>query len=343
MEPRIASKLAIVVATLGASAHAHHSYTEFDNTQTVEVEGTLIVLAWQNPHTHIEVRVLDSDNHPVVWNIETAAVNGMRRRGAPLDAFKVGEVVTIAGWPSKRSASRMFATNLLGSGTEIVTQGTTRRWPEAATTPQTSTSSLAVPLSAPTLFRVWSSDPASDPRTRTGFLTRTEVSLTEAAKRAVVAFDPVSQSTTDGCTPKGMPLLMGQPFPMEFVDEGDTILVRIEEYDAVRTIHMSNSARPASANGSLLGHSVGRWEGKTLVVETDRLDSPYFNSNGVPLSKSARTFEQFTVSDDGRVLTYALTVTDPETFTEPAQATRVWLARDGERVLPFNCKMPGQR
>jgi hypothetical protein len=325
------------------AADAHHSYTEFDQAQTVEIEGTLLVLAWQNPHTRMEVRVLDSSNRAVVWDIETGSVNSMRRQQLPLDAFKVGDTVKIAGWPSKRSADRMYATNVLGSGRELMFQTGTPRWPGSATYSEAfnaSTSTLPTAVSAPTLFRVWSSAPNVDPETRNGFLTRAEVSLTEAAEKAVASFDPITQSTSSGCTPKGMPIVMGQPFPIEFVNEGDKILLRLEEYDTVRSIHMSGIAAPASQQGSLLGYSVGRWEGNTLVVETDRLDSPYFNSRGVPLSKSARTLERFTVSDDGRRLSYTLAVTDPETFTEPARATRAWLARDGERLLPYDCKAP---
>ena len=99
---------------------AHHSYSEFDGTQTVEIEGTLLALAWQNPHTRMEVRVLSSSNGAAVWDIETGSVNSLRRQGAPLDAFKVGDVVKIAGWPSKRTTDRMYATNLLGGGRELM-------------------------------------------------------------------------------------------------------------------------------------------------------------------------------------------------------------------------------
>jgi hypothetical protein len=112
------------------------------------------------------------------------------------------------------------------------------------------------------------------------------VSLTDAAKQIADAFDPVTQSTASGCTPKGMPILMGQPFPIEFVDRGDTILLRLEEYDAVRTIFMPGAAPRAPQQPSLLGRSLGRWESGALVVDTDLLDSPYFNSRGVPLSKA---------------------------------------------------------
>jgi hypothetical protein len=171
-------------------------------------------------------------------------------------------------------------------------------------------------------------------------MSRAQFSLRDAAKQAVAAFDPVTQSTSTGCTPKGMPIVMGQPFPMEMIDRGDTLVVRLEEYDTARTIYMPGAEQRAPQEKSLLGRSVGRWEGTTLVVDTDLLDSPYFNANGVPLSQSARMVERFSVSDDGRRLVYELTVTDPETFTEPAHAMRAWAARDGEQLLPYDCKSP---
>lgn len=338
-----ARHLAWTMGLFGAiGVEAHHSYAEFDGTQTVEIEGTLVALAWQNPHTRMEVRVLDSSKAVIVWDIETGSVNSMRRQGAPLDAFKVGEVVKIAGWPSKRTVDRLYATNVLGSGHELMFQTATPRWPGAATYREGFTSAPTAPAagSTPTLFRVWVSDPRVDPDTRPGFLSRVQVSLTPAAQQAVAAFDPVTQSAAAGCNPKGMPLLMGQPFPIEFVKQGDVILLRLEEYDAVRTIHTAAAPPPASLPHSVLGYSVGRWERNTLVVETDRIDTPYFNSAGVPLSRAAHTLERFTVSDDGRRLSYTLSVTDPETFTEPVRANRAWLARDGEQLLPFDCKAP---
>ncbi len=339
-----ARRLVCIAGLCGAmGAEAHHSYTEFDATQTVEIEGTLLALAWQNPHTRLEVRVQSSGNDAAVWDIETGSVNSIRRQGAPLDVFKVGDVVKIAGWPSKRTTDRMYATNLLGGGRELMFQTATQRWPGAATYREgfnTASSKLAAASSTPTLFRVWVSDPIVDPETRPGFLSRVQVSLTDAAQKAVASFDPVTQTITPGCTPKGMPVVMGQPFPIELVDHRDTILLGIEEYDTVRTIHMGETAPPGSHPSALLGYSVGRWDGNALVVETDQIDFPYFSSAGIPLSRSARTLERFTVSDDGRRLSYTLTVTDPETFTEPVRATRAWLAKDGEHLLPYDCKAP---
>jgi hypothetical protein len=323
------------------SAHAHHSYTEFDRDRTVAIEGRLLAVKWQNPHTQLEVRVGGS-SEGAVWDIETGSVNSMRRQNAPLDAFKVGDTVKVAGWPSKRLAARMYATNVLGAGHELMFQTREQRWPGATIYTEAfiaSTSAAGAARGTSTLFRVWAMN-LDDPDTRAGFLNRFQYSLTEAAQRAVAAFDPITQSTTSGCTPKGMPILMGQPFPIEFVDRGDTILLRLEEYDAVRTIHLPGAEQRAPQEPSLLGRSFGRWENGTLVVETDRLDSPYFSSRGIPLSKAARMLERFSLSDDGRRLVYNLTVTDSATFTEPAHAMRAWVARDGEQVLPYDCKSP---
>jgi hypothetical protein len=332
----IASLCLLAPAVAG---HAHHSYTEFDRERTVEIEGTLVTAKWQNPHTQLEVRVAGAAE-PVVWDIETGSVNSMRRQNAPLDAFVVGAAVKVAGWPSKRTAARMYATNVLGDGHELMFQTRTQRWPGATVHSEgfnAATSTTAA--GPPTLFRVWSMDPR-DPDTRPGFLNRYAYSLTEAAQDAVAAFDPVTQSVATGCTPKGMPLLLGQPFPIEFVDRGDTILLRLEEYDTVRTIYLPGAADRAPRVASPLGRSLGRWDGDELVVETDRIDTPYFSSTGIPLGKEARTVERYSLGDDGRRLLLNLTVTDPATFTAPAQAMRAWVARDGEQVMPFDCKPP---
>jgi hypothetical protein len=70
------------------------------------------------------------------------------------------------------------------------------------------------------------------------------------------------------------------------------------------------------------------------------IDTPWFSSAGIPLSKAARVVERFSLSNEGHRLVYNLTVTDPATFIVPAQAMRAWVAREGEQVLPYDCKSP---
>ena len=76
---------------------------------------------------------------------------------------------------------------------------------------------------------------------------------------------------------------MISPLPMEFTRVGDTIVMRLEEYDSVRTIHMNPNAQ-APAEHTLFGFSRGRFEGNTLVVETDHIKAGYFDHEGTPMS-----------------------------------------------------------
>ena len=69
-----------------------------------------------------------------------------------------------------------------------------------------------------------------------------------------------------------MPNAILNPYPIEFIDEGDRIRLRIEEWDAVRVIHMSAEEPPRNVRLSRLGYSQGLWKGRTLVVETSRIN-----------------------------------------------------------------------
>ena len=150
-------------------------------------------------------------------------------------------------------------------------------------------------------------------------------------------WNPLTDTAAPGCEPKGMPLIMEQPYPIEFLREDDVILLRMEEYDTVRTIHMSDVRAPRDLERSILGHSTGRWDRDTLVVETVAVDFPLFDSNGTPQGSMPSFVERFKVSDDGSQLLYQLTVTDSESFTEPVDLTRNWVWRPGEAVEPYLC------
>ena len=138
------------------------------------------------------------------------------------------------------------------------------------------------------------------------------------------------------CEPEGMPRIMLNPHPFEFVDEGDRILVRIELYDRLRTIHMNRSEPPLNEPASDLGYSAGAWEEDTLVVTTTILSWPWFDNFGTPQSPESTIVERYTVTDGGARLDYEFTVTDPSAFEEPAVVTGHMLAL-GEPIERYNC------
>ena len=123
----------LISVVASVSAVAHHSYTEFDNTQSIEIDGIVLNVAWQNPHALIEVQTADPDGDLVTWEIESSGVNYLRRLQMPLEILKVGSRVKVAGWPSKRSGVRLYGTNILSDdGQEFVLWRSKPRWADTA-------------------------------------------------------------------------------------------------------------------------------------------------------------------------------------------------------------------
>jgi uncharacterized protein DUF6152 len=334
---------AAVAALTAVPAAAHHSYVEFDTQNTIEIEGTLVAAAWQNPHSRLTVTGADGAR----WDIESSAVNGLRRAGAPLELFEVGSKVKVAGWPSTRAASRLFGTNIRSAGgQELILFRAPPRWGAGAIGVERQTLAAGAPASsAPTIFRAWGSAYArpgipDDPDASPGSLWRVPLPLTEVARQASAGFDAVKYNMSLGCVPKSMPFVMVVPGPTDFVDRGESILYRSEEFDVVRTIHMNSRENPSTQPKTRLGYSVGRWEGETLVVETGSVGAEYLVP-GVPLGPSASFVERFTPSADGSRLHYTIVMTDPYSLTQPVEQKRSWIAID-EQVMPYNCRLPGK-
>ena len=181
------------------------------------------------------------------------------------------------------------------------------------------------------IFKVWSTTLADGKSS----LWLGDYPLTDAARATIAEYDAEFDDPLLNCAIKGMPAIMAAPYPFEFVDEGDTIVMRIEEYDLRRMIHLEPQA--GDPEPSVLGHSTGRWEGETLVVETSAVNFGHFNVRGIPLSDEVEMVERFTPIENASELQYEITVTDPATFTEPVvmDKTLVWLP--DVQIAPYEC------
>lgn len=333
----IAAHVLVATSFCAEPVFAHHSYAEYDSSRTVEVSGTLLDVQWSNPHIRFTLQsVPDESGNVTTWDIEGHSLSFMRRTNITADQLKPGDKIRIAGDPSRRTTNRMYATNLLrADGVELLLlPGMKPRWKDAPSQFTTSwfNSGVASRDNAG-IFKVWSmklDDPVE--------LWRRTYPLTEKAKAQHATWDRRRDTITRGCEPKGMPTIMEQPYPIEFVQKSNVVLLRIEEYDTVRTIYLDAKQVPTVPVKSRLGVSVGRWEGSTLVVTTDRIDWPYLDPNGVPLGANAKLVERFVPTADGSSLAYALTVNSPEIFVEPLELKRNWVSRSEETVQPYRCR-----
>jgi hypothetical protein len=325
------------LAMLSTDAQAHHSRAEFAD-EAIELSGTLTRVHWRNPHAGLDITVINDQGEEEKWRVETfGSPNLFSRMGVEREYFKVGEEVIVAGNPSNRRDRYMLGTNVLfESGLEAILNATIGpAWSDTYVGgAEYSDRDLSKLVDAAGenkgIYRNWSIAGRSIGVSR-------HYPFTDAARAQQRAADPL-ESPVIRCETPGMPMPMVQPLSFEFVDEGPTARLNVEFFGIVRTIHLEGAVDPATVPTSPLGYSVGRWEGNTLVVETSRVNYPYFNQGGVRQSEDVQIIERFALSDDQARLEFHIAITDPTVFTETATATRSFIAL-GEPFVPLDCNV----
>ncbi len=327
---------ALSLLIVAATATAHHSRSHYSDDVSV-VEGTLVAVHWVNPHVGFTVDIADDTGALERWRIEGLSnLGNMRQAGVMADRFTIGERVRFAGNLSTRRPRDFLASNmLLADGVEVVLGGGARPFwagefigrPDPGVVDATPVDAAAENRG---IFRVWSMPPS-------GVGQRNFFPFTDAAIAARANWDPLD-NFAENCEPEGMPRIMRNPHPFEFIDNGDHIAMVSELYDLTRIVHMDRDAPPADVAPSPLGYSVGRWDGNTLIVSTTHINWPYFDNIGTPQSPDVQMRETFTVSADQTRLDYRLTVTDPGTFSAPAVYERYWLAL-GAQIELYDCQV----
>lgn len=138
------------------------------------------------------------------------------------------------------------------------------------------------------------------------------------AKRA--AYKAPEDNETANCLPPGMPGIMGQPYPMEFLLTPGKVTIVIEAYTQVRHIYTDGRKLPEDPDPKFFGTSVGRWEGDTLVVETVGFAPHLTLTAGVPHSGKMKIVERFRLADPEN-MSIETTITDPVALLAPITTT----------------------
>ena len=117
------------------------------------------------------------------------------------------------------------------------------------------------------------------------------------------------------CYLPGTPRAMYMPYPFQIVQGEDKIHMNFAFSNAARVIHLDEVDLPP--DWTYMGHSLGRWEGDTLVVEVTEFNGKnWLDRAGNFHSEALQITERYTpLSPDA--IWYEATLTDPQTFTEP--------------------------
>jgi hypothetical protein len=166
--------------------------------------------------------------------------------------------------------------------------------------------------------------------------------LTPLARQRQEEFDPSQEASLD-CKPDGDGLRhqVLAPLPLEIEQHGDRVILRYEYWNAERIVHLDQETHPMDGELSRLGHSIGRYEGSTLIVETAQLLPAVTgipNDEPLMLSPDARAVERYTLSDDGESLDLTMEIIDPSNFTQPFQNFRRMLRAPGWELDTFVCE-----
>jgi hypothetical protein len=326
----------IVLSALGLLAAdvagAHHAATGlYDRTAVGEVEGEVVSIFWRNPHVRLVIARGVDGAEPEQWEVEFGSVNTLERIGVSREMIAAGDHVTVAGRLGRNGLKALFADSItFADGEELPLNATVER--RYGMTDAALASARSADASARAdIFRVWL--PRDRPQTGRG---GTVYPLTPAGHAVQAAWDPAADPALR-CVPPGMPTVMDNPYPIEFREQGDTIVLLLEEWDGVRTIYVNGaSGEPEQPR---MGRSTGRWEGRTLVVETRDTEWRYVDDLGTPQSEDAVIVERFTLSADGTELAWQMRITDPVNFTEPVVMEGVWIWIPGHAIKPFDCTL----
>ena len=143
------------------------------------------------------------------------------------------------------------------------------------------------------------------------------------------------------CKPSGGARQPITPYGIEIVESPE--LERIFIFDlggpqSYRIIYMDGRPHPDNLAPSYYGHSIGRWEGDALVVDTIGFNERFWmDREGMPHTEQLHFVERFTRTSD-RMLTYEVTVDDPGAYTEVWSGGFYMRWSPGEELFEYVCQ-----
>jgi hypothetical protein len=164
-----------------------------------------------------------------------------------------------------------------------------------------------------------------------------QLTLAAEARRKELQSKGVEDSQTANCLPPGMPAIMGQPYPMEFLLTPGKVTIIIEAYQQVRHIYTDGRPLPDDPDLRFHGTSVGRWEGDALVVESVGFSPLTELARNVPHRGTMRIVERFRLmSPDTMGIETA--ITDPDVLRAPFTSTRMLRRHRDWTIAEYICE-----
>jgi hypothetical protein len=347
---RTSAVLGVVFGMLAAPISAHHGIGRFDPTRELDVEGTLTGLDFVNPHSYVHFDSVGANGDVVKMQCEMRGSTVLRRSGWSPDMFVPGVAIKIHGRPHRDDPHYCYADTLtLGNAPTL------ERYQQLTDNTPASRADRPLRLASgkPNLSGDWAQEQYIMARPPQGPPNLVPKSLLEAVEAGRVAmadvpshgwFPPPVTLTAAGqaasealrnLPPERNPRLSCQITSVLFDWVFDGTINRITQTDdeitmeygrgLTRTVHMNLAAHPPRIAPSRAGHSIGRWDGDTLVVDTVGFE-PGSLAGAVAHSAQLHLVERFTLNLQTLALQRAYVATDALYFVDEYVS--------GDTVLP---------
>jgi len=319
-----------IVSVTALPVSAHHSDAGIDMESIVAFEGVVTDFVWRNPHVYVLVDRDGGDGEAVEWELQMGPVNVISRRGWRRDTLQPGDRVSVR-------AHAALSGRTYGIIDSIDKDGGLQLAAAAGAAP--------APATTTTLEGRWIADRSvtmSYPGGFDGFFNAL-LTLNDAGRAAKAAYDPLSDENPEAsCVGRPTPaaLVSTSLYLMEIDirEEEQTVVLRSEYFDEVRTVYMDGREHPDPSERFVTGHSIGWWEGDTLVVDTRNFEdhrSPY--QVGVPSGGQKHVVERYGLNEDGVHIDLEFTLYDPEFMAEPMVHSRQLNYSPHMQMFPGEC------
>jgi len=323
----------LAVLTAASTAAAHHSALIFNRDVVVAFEGTVTQFGWANPHVYIHVETIDETGEIVEWEFETDATPILSRSGWSRDSLAPGDTVLVRGNPDKNGRQHALLVSLTKDDGEVLAARSyfLRRPDDPTNIPRASSLAGIWELdfgNYTDFYRVWD-----------------QIELTAAGIASRESYDVRMDSPEAQCIPMPTPGVIVAPYLNEIVIEDDRVLIRNERYNLERIVYTDGRAHPENVEPMNQGHSVGRWEGNVLVIDTVAFEphrSPILG-RGVESGSQKHVTERYALSEDGTSIEVEFVLEDPEHLAETFAGAVNWHYAPHFQMQGFDCDLENSR
>jgi len=330
-------KLAALVAavSVATAVGAHHSFAPyFDSKKPVSISGKVTQFEARNPHSYLHIAAVDENGRTQEYVCESNGFTQLSRNGITPQMLKAGTEVRIDGSQSRTDVHRCFFTEVhFSDGRSLNVNG--RAGPPAPPAgPPRSDITGAWLLAAMPGRSTSGPQPMMD-------------ALTDAGKAAVAKYDPFKDDPVFRCDPVAVRRVWGAPgTPLSITREGDRVILRHEWMDVKRTVYLDQREHPKGGARTSLGHSIGHFEGDTLVIETGNyaagvlnqyVETPGQPTRGLLHSAALTTVERVHLDAARQRLVVEITLKDPEFLMRDFELPPLEYAPSDLKLEPFNC------